>query len=107
MVNYSNSKIYFIRRQDTDEVIWCGGTVSSLKRRYYNHVSNKKDVLHQIVQALEIDWGNLKIEMIKDYNTCRDRKRLKFAADIALLYYRHNNDSVYHAFLDNLEYYIE
>lgn len=107
MINYSKAKIYFIKRQDTGEVIWSGGTVSSLKRRYYNHISNKKDILHQIVNGLDLDWSNLKIEMIKDYHTCRDRMRLSFAAAVALQFYRHDNEDVLNDFLDNINYYIE
>ena len=106
MINYLNSKIYFIRRQDTGEVIWAGGTISSLKRRYYNHISNKKDLLHILVDGMDLDWRNLKIECIKDYDTCRDRQRLSFAAEIALMYYRQGNDDVYNDFLNNIEYFI-
>ena len=106
MINYSKGKIYFIRRQDTGEVIWAGGTVSSLKRRYYNHISNKKDLLHKFVETFDLDWRNLKIEMIKDYDTCRDRRRLSFAADVILLYYRQSNDDVFNDFVNNMEYYL-
>ena len=107
MINYSNSKIYFIRQQDTGEIIWSGGTVSSLKRRYYNHISNKNDLLHRTVSAMDLNWRDLKIEMIKDYDNCQDRKRLNFAAEVALMYYRQNDDEVYQHFLDNIEYFIE
>ena len=107
MINYSNSKIYFIKRRDTDEIVWCGGTISSIKRRYYNHISNKDDLLNKKVSRLGLDWQNLKIELVKDYNTCIDRKRLKFASDVVYCYFLRDNPGVFYNFLDNIEYYIE
>ena len=107
MINYSNSKIYFIKRRDTDEIVWCGGTISSINRRYYNHISNKDDLLNKKVARMNLNWSDLKIEVVKDYNTCQDRKRLRFAAETAYCYFIRNNPGVFHNFLDNIEYYIE
>ena len=107
MINYSRSKIYFIRRQDTGEVIWSGGTISNLSRRYYNHKSNEKDCLNKIAKEQNLDWRNLKIELIKDYDTCRDRKTLKFVAETAHTYLRQNNPEVLDHFLNNVDYFIE
>lgn len=107
MVNYANSKIYFIRRQDTGEVIWVGGTVSDIRRRYYNHISNKDDWLNKKVARTRLNWSNLKIEVVKDYNTCIDRRRLRFAVQTAYLYFLRDNPEVFNDFLDRIEYYIE
>ena len=107
MINYSKSKIYFIKRRDTDEVIWTGGTISNINRRCYNHISNKNDLLNKKISHLGLDWRNLKIELVKEYDTCRDRRRLRFASEVVYCYYERNNPEVFHHFISNIDNYIE
>ena len=68
MINYSKSQLYIIKRQDTDEVIFAGGTVSNLKRRYWNHKCNENDPFNRKVKAENLDWRHLKIEASKNMN---------------------------------------
>ena len=107
MINYSKSKIYFIKRRDTDEVIWTGGTISNINRRYYNHISNKNDLLNKKVARMNLNWSDLKIELVKEYDTCRDRKTLRFASEVVYCYYERNNPEVFHHFISNIDNYIE
>ena len=107
MINYSKSKIYFIKRRDTDEIVWCAGTVSNLSRKYYNHKSNQNDLLYKKINQLGLDWRNLKIELVKEYDTCRDRKTLRFASDTVYCYFVRDNSEVFHYFLNNIDYFIE
>ena len=107
MVNYGHSKIYFIKNRRTGDVIWSGGTVSDHKRRFWNHRCNKNDKLYKFIEDNNINWRDLTIEVIKDYDSCRDRTKLNFAAETILQYYRQGHIGVYQNFIDNLEYYID
>jgi len=107
MINYSRSKIYCIRSRDTNEIIWIGGTVSNLKRRYWNHKCNSKDSLYQAVRERGLDWHDLKIELVTDFESCKDRVTLNFAAEVAYIYTMQNNEPVLHHFLNNIDYFIE
>ena len=107
MINYNKSQIYIIKNQDTDEVIFVGGTVSNLKRRYWNHKCNENDPFNKIARAQNLDWRHLRIQLIKDYDACRDRKTLKFAAETAYMYAMQDNAEILEHFLENLDYFIE
>lgn len=106
MTEYWKSKIYVIKRRDTNEIIWTGGTVSNLSRRYWNHKCNHKDEFHNIVKSKNLDWRNLKIELVKDYYSCRDRKTLKFASDVISVYITLGQEEVLNRFLENIDYYV-
>jgi hypothetical protein len=103
MVNYRKSKLYCIKRCDTGEIIWTAGTVSDVKRRYWNHRYNHKDSLYKIIQSQNLDWNNLKIELLAEFASCKDRTMLRFASEVIYIYSIHNNSPVLHHFLQNID----
>ena len=106
MLNYSRAKIYCIRHADTHEIVWIGGTVSDLKRRYWNHKCNEKDCLNKTIESRQLDWNKLKIEKMTDFK-CRDRMTLRFAVEVVSVYNSHDNQEVLQHLLNNIDYYID
>lgn len=107
MIDYRRSKIYVIKNKHTGHIIWFGGTVSSLSRRYYNHRSNHKDILYNVVEDLGLNWDDLIIDIAGYYETCRNRKTLSFAAEVASTYDTMGDEQVLNDYLQNIDSYID
>ena len=107
MLNYSKSKIYCIRDKDTNQMIWIGGTISDLKRRYWNHKCNHDDQLYNVIHAQNLDWNKLKIELMTEFPKCKDRKTLSFAVEAVCMYSSYDNQEALDELLNNIDYYID
>ena len=102
MINYSKSKIYAIRNMHDDSIIYVGGTLSNIKRRYWNHKCNKHDILYKLTKEQNIDWRYLKIDHIKDYTSCSDRHDLRSSAKVIEQYIQQGRYDLMQLYLDNL-----
>ena len=107
MLNYSKAKIYCIRNRENNEIVWIGGTISDLKRRYWNHKSNSNDLLNKTIKAKYIGWNRLKIELLTKFKKCRNRQTLSFAVDVVGLYNSYDNQEVLEELLNNIDFYID
>jgi hypothetical protein len=107
MPNYSKSKIYCIRHADTNEIVLIGGTISCLKRRYWNHKCNANDGFYKTIHERNLDWNKLKIEKITDFSRCRDRRTLTFAAEVVSTYHALDNPQILQDLLNNIDFYID
>lgn len=94
-INYSRSKIYAMKRRSNDQLLFIGGTVSDLKRRYWNHKCNPNDCFYKKMIHMNIDWNDVKIVLIKEYPFFT-RDELKFACSLA-----HDEELLYY-YLDNM-----
>ena len=106
MIDYRKSKIYFIKRRDTDEVVYVGGTISDLKRCYWNQKNNPKCLFYKRARDLNLDWNNLKIEHILDYSGCQCRMALDFCSVVTEVYYQNGNEDLFNHFIENVNDYI-
>jgi hypothetical protein len=104
MINYHQSKIYAITDTLANNILYIGGTVSNLSRRYYNHRYNSDDALNKYIKDNNIDWRNTKIELVKDYTYCCNRKDLRFASDLVTAFMMETNPAVLDYYLDNINY---
>lgn len=101
MINYTKSKIYAIKDSNNDNIIHIGGTVSELKRRYWNHKYNTNDTLNKYIRDNNIDWNDLRIELVKSLDCC-DRNELKFESDIVTAFVIGHQLDILDYYLDNI-----
>jgi len=102
MINYHKSKIYAIINASNNNILYVGGTVSQLNRRYYNHRYNENNALNKYMKDHNIDWTNIRIELIKEYPFCFNRAQLRFASDIVTAYIMDDNPDVLEYYLNNI-----
>jgi hypothetical protein len=95
MVNYYKSKIYAMKRRSNDEILFTGGTISDLKRRYWNHKCNPNDLLYKKIRNMNINWNDVKIELIKEHPFFT-RNELKFASRLG------HDEDLLDFYLDNI-----
>lgn len=104
MINYTKSKIYAIVNCVDNNILHIGGTVSDLCRRYYNHRYNDDDAVNKYIKDNNIDWSNIKIELVKDYPYCDNRAQLRFASDLVTAFVMEKNLTTLEYYLDNINY---
>jgi hypothetical protein len=88
-------------------VIWIGGTISDLKRRYWNHKCNQNDAFYKTLHSQNLDWNDIKIELMAEMPNCKDRKTLSFAIEAICIYNQYDNPQVLQELLNNIDYYID
>ena len=66
---YKNGKIYIVKCNYDDELVYVGSTFRRLKDRFRGHKSEKKCSLYKIVNG---DWDNWEIELYEDY-PCKNK----------------------------------
>lgn len=101
-LNYTKSKIYAIRNSQDDSIIYIGGTVSDLRRRYWNHRCNHHDLLYKLVKDNGINWRYLHVEHIHDYTSCQDRLDLVYTVANIKHYIQNGQYDMLQYYIDNL-----
>ena len=91
MPDYSKSKIYTIRFNNSNE-IYIGSTIQSLSQRFAGHKKNITCSLYQLVSNnYNGNWSNCYIELYENYNCNNKEELLKKEGEIIRLFIDDND----------------
>lgn len=102
MIDYSKSQLYIIKDRSNGKIVHIGGTISNLKRRYWNHKS-QKDTLYKYVVNHNLDWNRLSIHHLKEYSCCHSRYDLRCVCVLLADLLDDNKYDVFDYVLENLD----